>query len=222
MTTSRFEHPSGAPMVLLLPDIDSAGFGYWQEHWAASRIDCAGIAMGGADHPDRNSWITRLDQAIRRLDAPVVLVGHGVGALTIAWWAALLGQEVEADIIGALLVAPVDPAGEGHERMHAFAPLPSTILPFPSLVIASENDPGVSVDRAFDIARQWGSGFARFGECGHFGVGDGIGWWPQGEELLDRFIDMVEPGAPVSSSANMSLLSGWSDPISQPAGLLRR
>lgn len=222
MATSHFEHRSAAPTVLLLPDIDSTGIGYWQDHWAASRIDCAIVDMGGSRRPDRNSWVTRLDQAIRGVDAPIVLVGHGVGALTIAWWSELLGQEIEASIVGALLIAPPDPAAEHNERMQAFAPLPRTILPFPALVVASEDDPYVSVDRAFSMARQWGGGFARFGACGHFGAGDGLGWWRQGEELLDSFIDLVEPGRRTPAGAGMDMIFGWTAQSGQSTSQLRR
>ncbi len=222
MSTSHFEHRSAAPTVLLLPDIDSSGIGYWQDHWAASRIDCAAVDMGGSHRPDRNSWVTRLDQAIRGVAAPIVLVGHGVGALTIAWWTELLGQEIEASIIGALLIAPPDPAADYNERMQAFAPLPRTILPFPALVVASENDPYVSVDRAFSMARQWGSGFARFGACGHFGTDDKLGWWRQGEELLDSFIDLVEPGRRTPAGSGMDMIFGWTAQSGQPTSQLRR
>lgn len=210
-------------MVLMLPDADGGGIGYWQDHWAASRIDCASIDVGASHRPNRNNWVTRLDQAIRGRDAPIVLVGHGTGALTIAWWCELLGQELEADIVGALLIAPPDPAAaEGDERMHAFAPLPRTILPFPALVIASEDDPVVSVDRAFSIAREWGAGFARFGACGHFGAGDSIGAWPQGEQLLDSFIDLIEPGRGHHRESATTFFSGWLPQSGQPARQLRR
>jgi len=79
-------------------------------------------------------------------------------------------------------------------RLRCFAPLPSTIFSFPALVIASEDDSAIAADRAFSLARQWGAGFARFGHCGHFTPADGLGWWPEGEELLDRFIELVGPG----------------------------
>ena len=139
--------------------------------------------------------MSRLDRALRGIDAPVILVGHGIGALTIAAWSGLMSSESELAIAGALLVAPSDPTADNADsRLQAFAPLPNAIFSFPALVVASDDDPGLSVDRAFSLARQWGAGFARFGDCGHFGPRDGIGWWPEGEELLDRFTDMVEPG----------------------------
>ena len=195
MATSRFEHPSTAPVTLLLPDLDCASSGYWQDHWAAARIDCRTVDIGQARSPDRNCCVSRLDHALRGIDAPLILVGHGVGALTIAAWAALMSSESEVAVAGALLIAPSDPAAaDSDPRLQSFAPLPATILSFPALVVASDDDRHISVDRAFSLARQWGAGFARFGECGHFAPQDGLGWWPEGEELLDRFIDLVEPG----------------------------
>jgi predicted alpha/beta hydrolase family esterase len=190
--SSRFEHPSMAPITLLVPDLDCDRPGYWQDHWQRTRIDCRAVDIGGSGRPDRNSWVSRIDGALHRTDAPVVLVGHGLGALAIASWVELLGQEIGNQIAGALLIAPRDPGADGADsRLQAFAPLPATVFPFPALVVASDDDPLLSSDRAFSLARQWGAGFARFDGCGDF---CGLGWWPEGEELLDRFIDLVEPG----------------------------
>ena len=194
MATSRFEHPS-APVTLMLPDVDCEGQGYWQRNWIETRIDCRAVDLGHAWTPDRNSWVMRLDHALRGADAPVILVGHGVGALTIAAWADLMSSEIEQAVAGALLIAPSDPAGaDADPRLRGFAPVPSTIFSFPAMVVASDDDHSVSADRAFSLARQWGAGFARFGECGHFSPRDGLGRWPEGEELLDRFIELIEPG----------------------------
>ena len=195
MATSRFEHPSKAPVALLLADLDCEEQGYWQDHWAASRIDCRIVDLGHVQTPDRNACVSRLDHALRGIDAPLILVGHGLGALTIAAWAGLMSSESAIAVAGALLIGPSDPVAEcADPRLQSFAPLPSAIFSFPALVVASDDDDAVTPDRAFSLARQWGAGFARFGAWGHFGPRDGLGWWPEGEELLDRFIDLVEPG----------------------------
>jgi len=220
---THFEHPFAAPMVLLVPDVDSDGPAYWQHRWAGSRIDCAVVDMGHCHRPDRNDWITRIDRAVRRADAPVVLVGHGVGALAIAGWSMLYGQEAPSAVIGALLIGPTDPTEAIHaERLRSFAPLPPAILPFPSLVIASEDDPTITADRAFSMARQWGSGFARFGECGRFGLVDGLDDWPQGQQLLDAFIEMIEPDAARPDTTRIDMISGLAAQSRRPAGLFRR
>jgi len=192
MATSRFEHPSTAPITLMVPDFDCDSTAYWQDDWQRSRIDCLTVDIGTSGRPDRNSCVARLDRALHRIDAPVVLVGHGLGALAIAAWVDLLGHDVETQVAGALLIGPRDPsAARCNTTLQAFAPLPATVFPFPALVVASEDDAQLSIDRAFSIARQWGAGFARFSDCGDF---HGLGRWTQGEELLDRFLELVEPG----------------------------
>ena len=213
MATSRFEHPSAAPITLMVPDLDcgvTAGHHaeYWQDHWQRSRIDCLGVDIGASGHPDRNSWVARLDRALHRIDAPVVLVGHGLGALAIAAWVELLGQEIETQVAGAILVGPCDPSEAADDpHIQAFSPLPATVFPFPALVVASDDDPRVSIDRSFSIARQWGAGFARFGGCGDF---RSLGRWAQGDALLDRFLDLIEPGHASAFAAldNFSTLPG--------------
>lgn len=177
MAAPRFEHPSAAPVTLLLPDLDGGEAGYWLRRWIDTRIDCRLVDLGRARRPDRNSLVTRLDHALRGLDAPVVLVGHGLGALTIAAWAGLMNDGA-APVAGALLIAPCDPAAAGADpRLGDFAPLPSAVFCFPALVVASDDDPSLSPDRAFSLARQWGAGFARFDGCGHFAAADGLDRW---------------------------------------------
>jgi predicted alpha/beta hydrolase family esterase len=223
MATSHFEHPSAAPLILLLPDLDSDSPTYWQRQWVASRNDTSIVDVGGSYRPDRNNWTTRIDHATRCAGAPIVLVGHGAGALAIAWWAALCAQENESAVVGALLVGPSNPGDAGYgDRLASFAPSPQSILPFPSLVVASENDPALSVDRAFSIARQWGSGFARFGDCGHFGTEDRLGAWQQGEQVLNAFIDLIEPGGPVPGGQSIDMMSGLVAQSRRPASQLHR
>jgi len=195
MASTRFEHPFAAPETLLLPDLDCDGPDYWQRHWADARFDCRRVDLGHKQYPDRNDLVTRLDRALRGSTAPAILVGHGLGALTIAAWAGLMSCESEAAVVGALLIAPGDPKAAGADpRLREFAPLPSTVFSFPALVVASEDDPALSPDRGFSLARQWGAGFAHLGPRGRFTPADGLGCWPEGEELLDHFIDLIEPG----------------------------
>jgi len=197
MGAPGFVRPSTPPIALLLPDLDGGEQPYWPDHWAKSRIDCRLVDLGHVTRPDRNHWVAQLDRALRHADAPVVLVGHGAGALAIAAWCGLMSCEAEKGVIGALLIAPADPLSpDSDRRLRDFGPIPSQILSFPALLVASEDDPLLSPERAFSLARLWGAGFASFGACGHFGPEDGLGWWPEGEQLLDRFIELVDAADP--------------------------
>ncbi len=61
-------------------------------------------------------------------------------------------------------------------------------LPFPSIVVGSSDDPWVSIERAHSMAVDWGSLFVDVGEQGHLNAASGIGWWREGQALLDRVI----------------------------------
>ena len=56
-----------------------------------------------------------------------------------------------------------------------FGPYPREPLPFPSLTIASRNDPFCAFEVAEDIAAAWGSLFIDAGEAGHINADSGTG-----------------------------------------------
>ena len=64
--------------------------------------------------------------------------------------------------------------------------MPQQRLSFPSIVVASETDPYVSIDRAEEFSRSWGSRFVNLGPAGHINVASGHGPWDQGLLLLEE------------------------------------
>lgn len=143
-----------------------------------------------SNSPHRNAWVTKLDQAIRATRAPVVLAAHSLGCLAVAWWAALSPQPFGWPVAGALLVAPADvDRADAHPDLKAFAPSPRQLLPFPSIVVASTDDPWIDLAQAHNLADAWGSHVIDAGAQGHLNAASGIGWWSEGQALLDRVID---------------------------------
>jgi hypothetical protein len=63
--------------------------------------------------------------------------------------------------------------------------MPLQALPFQSIVVASEDDPYVSVARARQFAEAWGSRFESIGAAGHINADSGLGNWPDGLALLE-------------------------------------
>jgi predicted alpha/beta hydrolase family esterase len=51
-------------------------------------------------------------------------------------------------------------------------------LPFPSIVVASRNDPIRGFEQVRDLALAWGSRLVDAGEVGHLSPANGYGTWP--------------------------------------------
>lgn len=167
--------------VLILPGLGSSGPQHWQT-WLEARLpDCHRVEQRDWDHPDRMAWIAALERDVGAHHRAVLLVGHSLGSITVVAWAVPDDRRV----IGALLVAPTDvQRPEASEASRSFRPIPMRPLPFPSIVVASSTDPHVSLGRARQFARAWGSRLVEIGDAGHINAESGFGPWPLAEELV--------------------------------------
>lgn len=177
------------PSIITLPGLGGSGPAHWQTLWERARPDTVRAELGTWDAPHRNSWVGRLDDAVRRAGGPVVFAAHSLGCLVVAWWAQLAPQDRGSRVKGALLVAPPDvDRGDAPTGLHSFAPVPVAPLPFASILVASENDPWTALGRARGFAEAWGSELVDVGAQGHLNADSGLGAWPEGEELLERLV----------------------------------
>lgn len=195
--TNTLAHPTrttrsaaDAPLILTVPGLANSGPAHWQSAWETSLdLDVARVELGSWDDPHRNTWVNKLNLAIRRADRPVVLVAHSLGCLAVAWWVEYEALQEEHNVIGALLVAPPEvDEGEPDPRLARFAPTPRSVFPFPSIVVASRDDPWIGFGRARSLAEAWGSRFADAGPSGHINADSGLGDWAFGRLLLDQVI----------------------------------
>lgn len=197
------------PLVLTVPGLHGSGPSHWQTLWEQSRPDTMRIELGMWSQPRRNAWVTKIDQAIRSAKAPVILAAHSLGCVAVAWWAELSGQPWGWPVAGALMVAPADLGARPlHSELADFAPTPTRSLPFPSILVASEDDPWISADRARSLAASWGSHFVNAGLAGHLNASSGIGWWEEGQELLDRVIEAAGGRGSVSEARTILAVNG--------------
>lgn len=195
-----------SPLLLLVPGLDGSGPGHWQTRWANEMDNAQMVDLGLWAQPHRNTWINRLNLAVHRAGRPVVLVAHSLGCMLTAWWAKFEQPGWSTPVIGAMLVAPPEvDFFPRDERLSNFAPAPSDPLPFPSLVVASRNDPWIGFSTAKLLARQWGSRFADAGEAGHINADSGLGSWEDGKRLLSQLIeipDRIRPAATFQKHAD--------------------
>ena len=176
---------------LILPGLGSSGPGHWQQRWAERLANAAIVEQADWDEPDMDDWVSTMEQAVLMATRPVVLVAHSLAVIAVAH----LGQRlVDTKVRGAFLVAPpdVEQHPEVPEATLAFAPIPREPLPFPSMLVASSNDPYCSVDRAVEFATCWGSDFHLAGEAGHINQTSGHGPWPEGLLMFTRLMQRLK------------------------------
>ncbi|HPR06238.1 MAG TPA: alpha/beta hydrolase [Denitromonas sp.] len=168
---------------LMLPGLGGSGPAHWQSHWTRALPQLRRVVQHDWDAPSRRDWINTLDAAVRGSHGEVILVAHSLACALVAHWA----RQHTGRVRGALLVAPADVDSTEHtpEVVRGFAPMPLQALPFPSIVVASEDDPYVSMARARQFAEAWGSRIENIGPAGHINAESGLGNWPDGLALLE-------------------------------------
>jgi predicted alpha/beta hydrolase family esterase len=103
---------------------------------------------------------------------------------------------VRSQVSGALLVAPADVEREsGHAALRNFAPIALDALPFPSVLVGSDNDLACSPQRALQLGRAWGAETLILPQAGHINVKSGHGAWEAGYRHLFRLQHLIDQQA---------------------------
>jgi uncharacterized protein len=183
----------GQCSFLIVPGWQGSGSGHWQTIWEQKYRAFRRVEQRDWHRPLRADWIGAIDKAIGTATKPVVLVAHSLGCIAVALWAEKTGDAARR-VAGALLVAPADITQRTKltEPLQDFAPMPRSALPFPSSLIASENDPYMTLPAALSLAGQWRSYFINAGRAGHINCAAGFGDWPDGEMYLANLVDHRE------------------------------
>ena len=212
------------PLVLIVPGLNNSGPGHWQTIWEERRDDCQRVDLGMWDRPHRNTWVNRLNLAIRAADRPVILVAHSLGCRAVAWWAqlerpGLVDSDLAGKVRGALLVAPPEVDSRLDDpRVASFAPTPRAPLPFPAILVGSHNDHYMRFRSVEALARQWGCGFADAGRVGHINADTDLGDWPFGQFLLSQLIRCAGDAVPDTLSLPLVGQHQASNPYRWPSG----
>ncbi len=183
--------------TLIVPGLDGSGPGHWQRLWAERDPQAELVEQEDWAEPVLSDWLHQLEARIA--EAPgCVLVAHSLGCVLVAH---LANRSSAAHISGALLVAPADIEKLARRRpdlsdfrLGRLAP-----LPFPSILVASRNDPFMGWREAGAHAAGWGSALVDLGHAGHINLDSGFGAWPDAEILADglRASTPAKPDLPV-------------------------
>ena len=163
--------------VLVVPGLHGSGPGHWQTRWEHLFPRFERVMQRDWDVPDLVEWSGRLGDELRKSDRPTLLVAHSFGCLASVHRASLGVR----NLAGTLLVAPADPVKFGVEDA-----LRDVVLPCPSILIGSRDDPWMTKERAAGWAAQWESEFVDVGALGHINADSGLGDWTFGQTLLVR------------------------------------
>lgn len=170
--------------VLTLSGLWDSGPHHWQTLWEARR-NWVRVPHRDFNNPARDEWVAELDAAIAQCEGPPLLVAHSLGCVTVAHWAR---SESVLQVAGAFLVAPADVDADSYPvEKNGFAPVPLEKLPFPTMVVASTDDPFVSPARARQFAQAWGSSYHEIGNKGHVNGDSQLEAWEEGFQLLEGF-----------------------------------
>ena len=177
--------------ILIIPGMGGSGPDHWQTRWASRLSTARLIEQADWITPKREPWVAEIVRAVLASERPIVLVAHSLGSQAVAHAASLLPA---GRVKGAMLVAP--PADAAIRAIAAqleaspdFTPTPRDPLPFPSLLVASRNDPYSPFKASEDLSYDWGSKFLDAGEAGHINADSGHGPWPEGLMSFAGFLN---------------------------------
>jgi len=170
--------------VLLLPGWLNSGPAHWQSRWEALHGHRR-VEQDDWNWPRRGDWMARLDDVVQATAGRISFVAHSLGCQLVAAWAAHSRHTARVD--AALLVAVPDTERDDMPpQLFNWRPIARQRLPFASLAVVSRDDPFCTLERAQQVARDWGSEIVEIGERGHINGDSGLGDWPAGLMLLDR------------------------------------
>ena len=155
--------------ILMIGDRAPLDDGHWLARWAG-RLS---TAIQVPDHPSNDP----LPDLITGAQSPVIAVAYRDGVERLIRHAGT--ADGEPGVRGAFLVAP--PSG---------TPLEDRVdpLPFPSVLVASRDDPDCEFDRAEEMGARWGSHVVDAGEAGRLDGASGRGPWPEGLMVFAKFL----------------------------------
>jgi predicted alpha/beta hydrolase family esterase len=171
--------------IIVLPGIGNSAETHWQTHWERRHQAMRRFSPANWNNPELIDWIEALDCAVDACAASPLLIAHSLAGLLVAHWR----QASMKPIAGAFLVAVPDTVSAAFPAEAAgFSDVPTKRFDFPTLMIASSNDPFGTLDYARYRAAQWGAGLIELGPLGHINGAGGLGDWREGLNLLYAFM----------------------------------
>ena len=182
--------------VLFVPGLRDHVADHWQTLLAAEIPGSVTVEPLTEDRLSRAARVKALDDALAGIEGEVVIAAHSAGALMVANWALAPTRRIR----GALLATPADvenPLPPGYPayqdlKANGWIPIPREPLPFPAIVVASQDDPLAQFEKIAGLAHAWGAELHEAGAVGHLNPAAGYGPWPEAKPLLERLAALAD------------------------------
>lgn len=188
--------------IVFIPGLGGSGENHWQSIWVKKMSNTLMVDFENMDAPVLEEWLKTFNEVMSKVSEPTVLVAHSLGCSLVAHWIKrnrdenvvewVQGNEKENEvkIAAVMMVACADVDSEEHtpDIVRSFAPLPLNKMPYPSVLVISENDPYVEKERASYFAAKWSSKPIFIGNKDHISSGPLVGEWEEGQEILSDLI----------------------------------
>ena len=177
--------------LLIVPGLGNSGVQHWQTYWLKLFPNSQKLIQENWDKPKLEDWLDALNKKIATIEGPIVLVAHSLGSILVNHWTK---TSYDNKVIAALLVAPADVDSITHTPPETwnFAPIPQTPLPYPSMVITTDDDPYIATEKAKLLADVWGSKFVNVGLKGHLNTASNLAYWEEGQLLFQELIATIK------------------------------
>ncbi|WP_077034378.1 alpha/beta hydrolase [Pelomonas sp. KK5] len=170
--------------LLIIPGLHDSGPAHWQTWLQARHPDARRVVQRDFARPDLQRWADRIASTLETPgEGEWVAVAHSFGVLALARH---LGEHPHSPIREALLVAPASP-----DKFGVAESLPQHRLQIPTALIASQNDPWMSLALAQRWAGRWGSHLTNLGRAGHINTESGYGPFPLAQRWVEAALARV-------------------------------
>ncbi len=185
---------SSETSILVVAGHMGLGPDHWQRRLVVKLSTAQLVEQADWVHGSLQVAIETLVAAVAAAEKPVVFVAHSVGASLVGHSVAALNEQgVAHKVRGAYLVVPPNEVALGTMLGidPLFAAVPRDPLPFPSLLVATSNDPHSTLEDSASLASAWGSVLVEAGAAGHIDHSSGHGPWPEGMMRFAGFLSKL-------------------------------
>ena len=180
--------------ILVVPGHSGSGPTHWQSRIVGKLSTARFVEQPDWTYPSLSGAIGEIVAAVETATRPVVFITHSAGGVLVAHAVPhLLRTGLIDRVRGAFLVVPPAPRAlvmlEGIDP--SFADVPRDPLPFPAVLVASNNDAYASRVEAADLAQSWGAKLIEAGDAGHINTESGHGPWPEGMMSFAGFLSRL-------------------------------